>query len=505
MLRLLRTAASPVDLNFIWSTTSPASVVAHIAKSKLGVVPGSRCLVLHSLEATLVASQLGQALRRGGFFPVLSPLPIDVLTEQAALNAVANLNRTGSMFVVACGGAGVIDAAKAAAALATGPGGPLAHIEDAARGYRAMAVPSLPLILVPAGHGGTAAVPSIEVLRTSHAWLTLLPAAPLLQVCILSPGVLTTLPDPTSAIVATEALAHCVEAVCAPGIRPPFSRLLALQGAARAASAIFSTAQHAADPAAGTVAAANSLIASVIGGLSASQAPLGATRGLARALCAQYYVPYATAVSALLPGVVRYTCNGLSDSLTASEDADEFENVEDASLSRPQPVGVDLHASPAEEDMELPELLPACTAILSTAAQVPWMADVGSDASVGSCASVGTTIRRSGLLACILAAVRDPQNVTHRPRLPTHMDDPSAWTSICEALPAEVDALAAAAVLRIPSLLSLPASLGAGGVDALRSVAEVAEVDVNTLRNSVPFSRSQLLQILQGVRISRRT
>ena len=100
MLRALRAAAQPV--NFVW-TMSPAAQAAALARTTLQVNPGTRCVLFHSPDAEKVASQLGLALRRGGFLPLLTPLHLDVVTEQAVRGAVATLSRTGSTFLVACG------------------------------------------------------------------------------------------------------------------------------------------------------------------------------------------------------------------------------------------------------------------------------------------------------------------------------------------------------------------------------------------------------------------
>jgi hypothetical protein len=122
----------------------------------------------------------------------------------------------------------------------------------------------------------------------------------------------------------------------------------------------------------------------------------------------------------------------------------------------------------------------------------------------GGDATNRTTARRLGVLASALGAARTTaaggSAKGHLPSAPAAGLPalPSGeWIAACEALVMEVDALAAAAARLAPSAVLLPAALG--GADALRSVAEAAEVDAHTLGHAVSFSRSQLAEVLAGV------
>lgn len=494
MWRALRAATQPVEIS--WSVSNPATVVGRTAQRVLGASPGSRCLILHSLEASQIAHQLGQALRRTGFLPVLSPVSLDTNTEHAAVGAAASISRTGSVFVVACGGASVIDAAKVAAALSTNPDSRLADNEDS---KKKMLLPSLPLLLVPAGPGATGVSSVSDVLRIRHGWLAISPAAPLLQACVLSPDVFGKLPETSATVVSMEALAHCCEAVCSASALPPALRLLALHGAVRAAAAVYSLSRVPVDSDTALSSAVNAVIASAVGSAISSNFTLGPARGLARALSAQYSVQYAIAVSALLPCTTSRTVERLLDAFGGGDHDVDEDGAPRSRLSAAAMPGIRWDSSlDAADGVNLPELPEKCQFVLKSAEELPCIT-----ASAGGQQQADFAIQRCGILACALSAIRaQALGDSSSARLLPLSPDPEAWATVCEFLPLEIDALACAAVVHNQSLFSLPASLSLGD-DAMRSVSEAAEVDSNTLAHSVAFSRPQLVEIMRSVRFGR--
>lgn len=518
MLRVLRAAAQPVDL--VWAA-NPASKAAAFARVSLGTPPGARCLLLHSLDAERVASQIGLALRRGGFVPVLSPLSVDAVTEQVVHGAAAALTRTGASFFVACGDSNVIDTVKMAAAVAANPG----PLRAGGAETRAMRAPSLAALLVPAGPGGTAAVASSDVLCAGHTWVTVTPAAGSPLACLASPGTVSLLPDASPVLAAVAALADCVEAVGTPSRLSRRARLLALHGAARAACALWALATPTKERRGGdssedsaSAAAANVAVASACGSIAAGAAALGAARGLARAVSSQYRVSHASAAAAVLPAVVRHTVDRLAE-IVDDADHGHMQGSDDAmavgvALSGADPSAAELLAwetgggSEDDEDCRigsdggftLPALPGACAEALRVAAASHAMTDCGATASSW------TSLRRLALLAGVLGAVRKAavppalrslwgQRAPMCPPATSSPGDVGGWTDACEALVTEVEALSAVAARLAPAALTLPAALG--DADALRSVAEAAEVDAHTMGHAVPFSRTQLLEVLR--------
>lgn len=502
MLRALRAAAQPVEL--VWAV-SPAARAAALARGALGVPSGTRCLLLHSPDAERVASQVGLALRRGGFVPVLSPLGVDSVTEQAVQGAVAALTRTGAAFYAACGDSSILDTVKAAAAVSTNPGPLLGSNAEA----RTMRVPSVPVLLVPAGAGATGAASTADVYCAGRAWVSVSPAPGSLQACLASPGAAPLLPDSSAVLEAAAALADCVEAVGTPSPLARRARLAALHGAVRAACALWALAAPGTGNSA--AAAANALAAGVCGSLAAAAVPLGATRGLARAVSSQYRVSQATAAAAVLPAVVRRTVDALVE-LLLDADAEGDDGAAEAEGGgggdRPDDAaelagwdrggGAEAGGDPlSSTDFDLPALPASCSAALRAAAAAPWM-------GAGDATNLATA-RRLGVLACALGAARiaAAAGSAGRPSAPpaplpvSLTRDVPGWVAACEALVSEVDALAAAATRLAPASVLLPAALG--GADALRSVAEAAEVDAHTLGHAVSLSRSQLVEVLAGV------
>ena len=518
MLRALRAAAQPVEL--VWAA-NPASKAAAFARVALGTPPGARCLLLHSPDAERVASQIGLALRRGGFVPVLSPLIVDAVTEQVVHGAAAALTRTGASFFVACGDSNVIDTVKTAAAVATNPGPLRAGGAEA----RVMRAPSLAALLVPAGPGGSAAVTGSDVLCAGHTWMTVTPAAGSPLACLASPGTVSLLPDASPVLAAVAALADCVEAVGTPSRLSRRARLLALHGAARAACALWALATPArerrggdsSEDSASASAAANVAVASACGSIAAGAVTLGAARGLARAVSSQYRVSHASAAAAVLPAVVRHTVDRLAE-IVDDADHGHVQGGDDAraagaALSAADPSAAELLAwemGGGSEDGEdrrigsdggftLPSLPGACAEALRVAAASHAIAECGATASPW------TSLQRLALLAGVLGAVRE---AAVPPALhsqwgqrvaptcpPTSPGDVGGWTDACDALVTEVEALSAVAARLAPAALTLPAALG--DADALRSVAEAAEVDAHTMGHAVPFSRTQLLEVLR--------
>lgn len=224
--------------------------------------------------------------------PVAGEPDVDLVDELAGF-----LRSVSADVVVAVGGGSVIDAAKAAAAVAVNEG----RTEDYQLKRRELTVPPLPVVAAPTTAGTGSEATRVSVLNNpaegvkrsiSHPLMT--PAA-----AILDPVLTTTLDRRMTVLTAMDALAHAIEsAVCRNA--NPYTRSIAVAAVEQVSTHLPACLRDPRD----CDARLGCLIGSCFAGL-AMQAGLGASHSLAPAVCVVAGIRHSEAIAGLLPHAIR--------------------------------------------------------------------------------------------------------------------------------------------------------------------------------------------------------
>jgi alcohol dehydrogenase class IV len=210
----------------------------------------------------------------------------------------------GCDVVVAVGGGSVLDAAKAAAALAPNDGDAMDYIEGVGRG-RLLERPSLPFIAVPttAGSGSEATrnavlrIPDLKVKRSLRSDF-MIP-----RVAVIDPQQSETCPLPVAASAGLDALTHLIEGYVSIGAQPT-TDALALNGIRVAAQGLLALARGKPDVEA-------MALASFWGGIVLANAGLGAVHGLVAPLGGRCAVPHGMGCACLLSATMNMNIEAL--------------------------------------------------------------------------------------------------------------------------------------------------------------------------------------------------
>jgi alcohol dehydrogenase class IV len=210
----------------------------------------------------------------------------------------ARLAREGGFsLVLAVGGGSVIDAAKAAAALATNEGAALDYIEEVGGG-RPIERPPLPLVAIPTTAGSGSEVTRNTVLRVPELKVkrSIRSDQMLPRVAIVDPALIATAPRDVAASAGLDALTHLIEAYLSRGAQP-MTDALVLPGIRFATRALSALADGRADDGSHEQMA----LAALWGGIALANAGLGAVHGLVAPLGGQCSVPHGAGCGCLLP------------------------------------------------------------------------------------------------------------------------------------------------------------------------------------------------------------
>lgn len=215
--------------------------------------------------------------------------------------AAEAVRSAGADLVFAIGGGSVIDAAKAAAALAPNAGDALDYLEVAGRGLPLEKRP-LPVIACPttAGTGAEVtrnaviAVPERRV-KASLRSVWMLPA-----VALVDPETTLSLPPKQTAWCGMDALAQLAEAFVSHAATP-MSDAVCREGLRLAARALPAVCENGGDAAA----RADMAAASLMSGMALANAKLGAAHGFAGPLGGMFPAPHGALCAALLAPVCR--------------------------------------------------------------------------------------------------------------------------------------------------------------------------------------------------------
>jgi alcohol dehydrogenase class IV len=268
-------------------------------------------------RALLVVS--AGAARRGGAAALLAD---QLLTDRIAVaqvgasgepesgaveNAAQLAKESGCDCVVAIGGGSVIDTAKAAAALATNPGGALEYMEVVGAG-KALAQPALPVVAVPTTAGaGSEATRNAVVRSPEHgAKASIRHGSMLPRIALVDSALTVDLPADVTAACGMDALTQLVEAFVskrAGHLTDGFCRegmLLAIQNLRQAVKVPDDLGARSAMSA-----------AALLSGMALANAGLGAVHGIAAPLGGQFPAPHGTICAALLAPITAANLTAL--------------------------------------------------------------------------------------------------------------------------------------------------------------------------------------------------
>ena len=199
--------------------------------------------------------------------------------------------------IIAIGGGSVLDAAKAAAAVATNGG----CCEDYQLGRRTVTKPTLRQIAVPTTAGTGSETTRVAVITNeklqmkkslSHPWMTP-------EVVALDPRLLVSVSKYLTATTGIDAFSHAIES-CVSKLSNPYTRAMGLAGVVELAHGLPEALERPDD----LEARATCLLGSSFAGL-AMQAGLGASHSLAPALCLVGRMRHSEAIAAILPHSIR--------------------------------------------------------------------------------------------------------------------------------------------------------------------------------------------------------
>ncbi|WP_165244901.1 iron-containing alcohol dehydrogenase [Paludisphaera soli] len=214
--------------------------------------------------------------------------------------AVGLARAEGCDLVIAVGGGSVIDAGKAAAAMATQPGGLLDHLEVVGAG-RQLTAPGLPFVAVPttAGTGSEVTRNAVLDVPEHRVKVSLRSPALLARVAVVDPSLTLSLPPEITATTGMDALTQLIEPFVGVGANP-LTDGFCREGIARAARSLAAACRDGSD----REAREDMATASLLGGLALANAKLGAVHGLAGVLGGTFGVPHGAICARLLPFVM---------------------------------------------------------------------------------------------------------------------------------------------------------------------------------------------------------
>jgi alcohol dehydrogenase class IV len=225
--------------------------------------------------------------------------------------------------VVGFGGGATIDAAKAAAILATNPGDVLDYLEIIGRGQKLTKAP-LPLLAVPTTAGSGAEVTRNSVIASpSHrVKVSLRNALMLPRVALVDPELTSSLPAAVTATTGLDALSQVIEPLVSSRANP-LTDGLCREGISRVARSLRKASADGRDASARE----DMAVASLFGGLALANAGLGAVHGLAGPLGGMIEAPHGAICAALLPHVVAANVAALRRRQPSAEALRRYQQV----------------------------------------------------------------------------------------------------------------------------------------------------------------------------------
>ena len=199
--------------------------------------------------------------------------------------------------VVSLGGGSAIDAGKAIAAVAANGGEPLEFLEVVGKG-RALAIPSLPFIVVPTTAGTGSEVTRNAVLGSAEHGVKASLRSPLMlpRVALVDPELTYGLPPAVTAATGLDALTQLIEPYVSARANP-LADAICVEGIRCVVGALRRAFHDGAD----REARRDMALASLFGGLALANAGLGVVHGFAAPLGGSWNAPHGALCAALLP------------------------------------------------------------------------------------------------------------------------------------------------------------------------------------------------------------
>lgn len=270
---------------------------------------GKRCLLVtgkHSLARSGQLPILEETLGTNGVVSV--HCIVEGEPDLAIADACTRFAKENHCDVVlAVGGGSVIDAAKAAAALATNDGEALDYVEAVGKG-RTIEKPPLPLIAVPTTAGSGSEVTKNAVLRVPELRVKRSIRSDLMvpSVAIVDPVLIASAPRSVAASSGLDALTHLIEAYLSKGAQP-MTDALVIPGMVMAYRALVALAQNTTNAEYQEAMA----LAALWGGMALANAGLGAVHGLVAPLGGLCSVPHGAGCGCLLPATFATNVHAL--------------------------------------------------------------------------------------------------------------------------------------------------------------------------------------------------
>ncbi len=260
---------------------------------------GKRCLLVtgkHSLSRTGQLSRLEESLGNNG--AVALHCVVDGEPDLAIVDACARVARENHCDVVlAVGGGSVLDAAKAAAALATNEGAAIDYVEAVGKGRNIEKQP-LPFIAVPTTAGSGSEVTKNAVVRVPELRVkrSIRSDSMIPRLAIIDPALIASAPRSVAASSGLDALTHLIEAYLSKGALP-MTDALVVPGISMAYRALWALAENRTD----SETHDSMALAALWGGIALANAGLGAVHGLVAPLGGFCLVPHGAGCGCLLP------------------------------------------------------------------------------------------------------------------------------------------------------------------------------------------------------------
>ena len=228
------------------------------------------------------------------------------------MDGVAAYRDGGHDGVIAFGGGSAIDAAKCIALMA-GQTRPLFDFEDSGSNWKRVDPAGVaPVVAVPttAGTGSEVGRASVIIDEDTATKKIIFHPTMMPGVVIADPELTLGLPSHVTAATGMDALAHCIEALCAPGFHP-MADGIALEGmrlvhdwlpAAHADGSILAARAH--------------MLVAASMGATAFQKGLGAVHSISHPAGAMYGVHHGLANAVLLPYVLKFNRPAIEDRMT---------------------------------------------------------------------------------------------------------------------------------------------------------------------------------------------
>ena len=203
--------------------------------------------------------------------------------------------------VAGIGGGSVIDAAKAAAALANNPGDIMDYLEVVGAG-KPLPQPALPYIAIPttAGTGAEVTKNSVITVPEQHVKVSLRSPFMLPRFALVDPDLALECPPEVSVNCGFDALCHLIEAYLS-AKATPMSDAVCREGLSRMGGALVLHWMRPEDP----NVMVNVSLGSLLGGMALANGGLGAVHGFAGVIGGMTGAPHGAVCAALLPAVLR--------------------------------------------------------------------------------------------------------------------------------------------------------------------------------------------------------